>query len=124
VQAARIAGLASPTRGPVTGYPRVELVSLLAADLPRARTFVARQLGSLASPAEPAERLRDTVLAFLVAGGSATRAAKELYVHQNTVAYRVKRAEELLSRRVTERPIELICALTLAVILGPAVLSD
>jgi len=60
----------------------------------------------------------------LAAGGSATRVAKELYVHQNTVAYRVKRAEELLGRRVSERPIELICALTLAAALGPAVLSD
>ena len=95
-----------------------------ATDLPRARAFVCRQLGPLASPDEPAERLRETVLAFLAAGGSATRVAKELYDHQNTVAYRVKRAEELLGRRVTESPIELTCALTLAAGLGSAVLSD
>ena len=49
--------------------------------------------------------------------------ARELYVHQNTVAYRVKKAEELLGRRVTEQPIELICALTLVAALGPAVLG-
>jgi DNA-binding PucR family transcriptional regulator len=84
LQAARIAGLAPATAGPVTDYPRVELLSLLATDLPRARAFVARQLGPLASPDEPAERLRETVLAFLAAGGSATRVANELYVHQNT----------------------------------------
>jgi len=48
--------------------------------------------------------------------------AKELYVHQNTVAYRVKKAEEMLGRRVTEQPAELTCALTLAATLGPAVL--
>jgi DNA-binding PucR family transcriptional regulator len=64
------------------------------------------------------------VLAFLVAAGSSTRVAKQLYVHQNTVSYRVKRAEELLGRRVTEDPIELICALELAQVLGPAVLSE
>jgi hypothetical protein len=64
------------------------------------------------------------VLAFLAAGGSATRVAKELHVHQNTVTYRVKRAEELLGRRVTENPIELTCALTLVGALGPGVLSD
>jgi hypothetical protein len=75
LQAAHIARLAPATAGPVTGYPRVELVSLLATDLPRARAFVARQLGPLASPDEPAERLRETVLAFLAAGGSATRVA-------------------------------------------------
>jgi PucR C-terminal helix-turn-helix domain/GGDEF-like domain len=124
VQAARIASLAPGTAAPVTGYPRVELVSLLAADLPRARAFVLRQLGPLASSDEPAERLRETVLAYLAASGSATRVAKQLYVHQNTVTYRVKRAEELLGRRVSESPIELTCALTLAAALGATVLSD
>ena len=70
------------------------------------------------------ERLRETVLAFLGHGGSGTRAAKDLHVHQNTVTYRVKRAEELLGRRVSDDPIELTCALTLAAVLGPAVLAD
>jgi DNA-binding PucR family transcriptional regulator len=97
-------------------------VSLLAADVPRARAFVASQLGALASPAEPAQRVRDTILAYLAAGGSATRVAKGLHVQHNTVAHRVKRAEEILGRKVTERPIELICALTLAACLGQAVL--
>jgi DNA-binding PucR family transcriptional regulator len=121
LDAARVGALGS---GPaVTSYPRVELVSLLASDLPRARRFVAGRLGPLASAAEPASRLRETVLAFLVAGGSATRVAKELYVHQNTVAYRVQRAEELLARRVTDDPVELLCALTLAAALGRAVLT-
>jgi hypothetical protein len=36
----------------------------------------------------------------------------------------VKRAEELLGRRVTDEPIELTCALTLAAILGSAVLAS
>jgi hypothetical protein len=121
LQAARIASLAGGTA--VTSYAKIELVSLLAGDLPRARAFVAGQLGALASTAEPAQRLRETVLAFLASGGSATRVAKELYVHQNTVAYRVKRAEEMLGRKVTEDPIELTCALKLAAVLGPAVLA-
>src|SRR5207244_9631259 len=111
LQAARIASLARGAGSGVTGYARVELVSLLASDLPRARAFVLGKLGPLASTAEPAARLRDTVLAFLAAGGSATRVAKELYVHPNTVAYRVKRAEEMLGHRVNENPIELTCAL-------------
>jgi DNA-binding PucR family transcriptional regulator len=63
------------------------------------------------------------VLAFLAANGSSTKVAKELYVHHNTVTYRVKRAEELLGRRVTDEPIELTCALTLAAVLGSAVLA-
>ena len=123
MQAARVAALAGDSATAVTSYQRVELVSLLAGDLPRARRFVAAQLGPLASTSEPAERLRETVLAF-VAGGSGTRAAKGLYVHQNTVTYRVKRAEELMGRRVNHNPVELVCALTLAAALGAAVLSD
>jgi DNA-binding PucR family transcriptional regulator len=119
LQAARIGSLVG---GAMTSYAKVELVSLLASDLPRARAFVAVQLGPLASTDEPAERLRETVLAFLASGGSATKVGKELYVHQNTVAYRVKRAEEILGRKVTESSIELTCALTLAAVLGPAVL--
>jgi hypothetical protein len=119
LQAARIGSLTRGATSAVTSYERVELVSLLAG----ARAFVAGQLGALASKTEPTERLRATVLAFLVCGGSATRVAKELYVHQNTVGYRVKRAEELLGRKVTERPIELTCALKLAAVLGPAVLA-
>ena len=124
VQAAREAALAGDSATTVTSYRRVELVSLLASDLPRARRFVAAQLGPLASRSAPVERLRETVLAFLGHGGSGTRAAKDLHVHQNTVTYRVKRAEELMGRRVSDDPVELTCALTLAAAFGPAVLVD
>ncbi len=123
VQAARVATLAAGA-GIVTSYGRVELVSLLASDLTRARTFVASRLGPLAAPGEPTARLRETVLAFLTAAGSSTRVAKELFVHQNTVTYRIKKAEELLGRRVTDDPVELSCALALAAALGAAVLPE
>ena len=56
-------------------------------------------------------------------GGSSSGVAKDLYIHQNTVAYRIKRAEELLGRPVSEDQVELSCALTLAVGLGSAVLA-
>lgn len=122
VQAARVTALAGASGQQVVGYAQVELVSLLASDLPRAREFVVTRLGPLAATGEPAQRLRETLRAYLAAGGRSMRAAKELYVHQNTVTYRVKRAEELLDRRVNEDPIELMCALMLADTLGPAVL--
>ena len=124
LQAARVASLMDARAPGVTSYARVELVSLLADDLPRARAFVASELGPLAAHDEPVARLRDTALAFMRAGGRPTRVAKELYVHHNTVAYRVKRVEELLGRRLSERPVELLCALTLAGTLGSAVLAD
>jgi DNA-binding PucR family transcriptional regulator len=123
-QAARIGALVGDSKPSVTSYARVELVSLLASDLPRARVFVAGQLGKLASTGGTADRLRETVLAFLVSGGSPTRVAEELFVHKNTVTERIKRAEEMLGRKVSESPVELEAALTLAAGLGPAVLED
>jgi DNA-binding PucR family transcriptional regulator len=123
-EAARIGALIGDSKSSVTSYARVELISLLASDLPRARAFVASQLGPLAIMGGTAERLRETVLAFLVSGGSPTRVAEELFVHKNTVAERIKRAEEMLGRGVNESPVELEAALMLAAGLGPAVLGD
>jgi hypothetical protein len=124
IQAARVCALLGATRPSVTSYARVELVSLLASDLPRARSFVASQLGPLGATGGTAERLRETVLAFLVSGGSPTRVAEELFVHKNTVADRIRRAEEMLGRGVNESPVELEAALTLALSLGHAILED
>ncbi len=123
-QAARIGALIGDSESSVVSYARVELISLLGSDLSRARAFVASQLGSLAITGGTAERLRETVLAFLVSGGSPTRVAEELFVHKNTVTERIKRAEEMLGRGVNESPVELEAALTLAAGLGPAVLGD
>jgi hypothetical protein len=122
--AARISALVGDESSSVTSYARVELVSLLASDLPRARDFVADQLGPLASPGGTAERLRETVLAFLASGGSPTRVAEKLFVHKNTVTERIKRAEDMLGRGVNESPVELEAALTLTAGLGHAVLGD
>jgi DNA-binding PucR family transcriptional regulator len=123
VQAARVRGLGRGRTPPVTSYAKVELVSLLACDLPRARTFVADRLGALVEADEAAERLRETVLAFLVSGGSARRVGEQLFVHPNTVAHRITKAEEKLGHGVRQSPVELECALMLAATLGPAVLN-
>ena len=56
--------------------------------------------------------------------GSPTRLAENLFVHKNTVAERIKRAEEMLGRGVNESPLELEAALTLAAGLGHAVLGN
>ncbi|MGE4425440.1 MAG: PucR family transcriptional regulator [Solirubrobacteraceae bacterium] len=123
-QAARIAKLAGSAAPPVTAYRRVELVSLLAADVPRARAFAADRLGALATANVATRRLRETVLLLLTMGGSAGRTAERLFVHPNTVAYRVKRAEQLLGRSITDEPTELACALILVEVLGDALFAD
>jgi PucR-like helix-turn-helix protein/diguanylate cyclase with GGDEF domain len=105
-----------------TSYRSIELVSLLASDIGRARRFVLSELGPLADQADGAARLRSTLLGFLANGCSHVRAAPELHMHQNTVYNHVRRAEELLGGSVTERRVELQAALILAETLGPEVL--
>lgn len=118
-QAARVAMIAGDRLAAVTGYAEIELVSLLLEDVDRAREFMTARLGPLAAGDEQAERLRQTATAYLRHNRSASHAAKELFVHQNTVTYRIRQVEELLGRPVTEGQTELLCALKLAELLGP-----
>lgn len=104
-------------------YRAIEVVSLLASDLPRARRFVEGALGALAEQSDAAAGLRHTLLAFLSHGCSHVQAAQELQMHQNTVFNRVRRAEELLGGSVTDRRVELHTALMLTETLGAQVLS-
>jgi hypothetical protein len=106
-----------------SSYRSVELVSLLANDLPRARRFVDSTLGTLAERSDAAAGLRHTLLAFLGHGCSHVQAAHELQMHQNTVYNRVRRAEELLGRSVTDDRVQLHTALMLTETLGGEVLS-
>jgi DNA-binding PucR family transcriptional regulator len=121
--AARIAVLAGEKAPPVTLYDDVEVVSLLSQDLERARELVRHELGDLAKAEQPAARLRETMLVLLEEGMSNSRAAKRLYVHNNTVVYRAARAQELLGHRLADRRIRVTAALMLAQTLGEAVLD-
>jgi DNA-binding PucR family transcriptional regulator len=120
--AARFWDIGAVPLGGTTSYRAVEVVSLLATDLPRARRFVINELGPLAEQSDANARMRSTLLGFLAHGGSHVRAAQALHMHQNTVYNRVRRAEELLGGPVTERRVELQTALMLAETLGDEVL--
>ncbi|GAB3837099.1 PucR family transcriptional regulator [Dactylosporangium cerinum] len=123
LEAARAAALTRASRHPAgfTRYHDVELAVLLAQDIDRAQTFVARELGDAAARTQTAGELRDTVAAYLAHDRSLMRAATELHVARNTVAYRVKKFEELTGRSVAERRLELEAALRLANVLGDRV---
>jgi DNA-binding PucR family transcriptional regulator len=82
----------------VVRYDEVEAVSLLSVDLERLERFVERTLGALAAPDEATARLRETLLAWLVEGGNARRAAERVHAHKNTVLYRLGRAQQILGR--------------------------
>ena len=55
---------------------------------------------------------------YLDENGSRARTAKRLNVHENTVSYRLRQAEEILGRSVDKRTLELRVALTLADLVG------
>jgi DNA-binding PucR family transcriptional regulator len=73
----------------VAAYDEVRLVALTTQDEDRAAEFVARTLGELAI-AGP--ELRETLRVYVREGMSASRAARALFTHRNTVLNRVARA--------------------------------
>ncbi len=89
-----------------------------------AKTFVTRELGPLAQQSRAASDLRQTLAAYLDTERSLIRAAERLHVARNTVAYRVRKAEDLLHRDLHDRTTELQCALRLAAMLPDTLLSS
>lgn len=97
LRAARIAAT-MPMSG-VCDHIDVRTVCLLTEDAERARWYVEETLGELAGAGIWPERLRDTLRCYLASGRSLKTTAERLGVARNTVAYRVKRAEDLLGSR-------------------------
>ena len=112
--ARRVAVLAARPAGTVTRYSRVTLAAIATADLDQARVFVKRELGGLAADDDPTTRLTATLRTYLEEHSSRGRTAKRLGIHENTVSYRIKQAEEILGRSVDQRTLELRVALALA----------
>jgi PucR C-terminal helix-turn-helix domain/GGDEF-like domain len=101
-------------RSPRVAFPDLSLEALMVDDVEAAHRFARRELGALAADDDATMRLASTLAVFLDEGASFVRAARRLGVHTNTVTYRVRRAEELLGHRVSERQLELRVALRLA----------
>ena len=113
-QARRVAELAARPAGTITRYARVALAAIATADLDQARTFVQRELRGLAGHDDLTSRLTATLRTYLDEHSSRSRTAKRLGIHENTVSYRIKQAEEILGRSVDQRTLELRVALALA----------
>jgi DNA-binding PucR family transcriptional regulator len=92
----------------VATFDDVQLVALATADAERASEFVARTLGGLAT-AEP--ELRETVRTYIREQFSASRAARTLFAHRNTILGRLRRAEQLLPAPLDGRGLEVGLAL-------------
>lgn len=114
LESQRIARLAGRPEGSITRYSDISLRALATTNLDQARDFVARELGALAAGDDTTRRLAATVRTYLDEHGSRGRTAKRLSIHENTVSYRLRQAEELLARSVDKRTLELRVALALA----------
>jgi DNA-binding PucR family transcriptional regulator len=114
LNARRVATLSDRATGTVTRYGLVALQALAAADIDQARAFVARELGALDADDDTSRRLAATLRVYLDEHASRSRAAKRLGIHENTISYRVRRAEEILGRSVDEDTLNLRVALAVA----------
>ncbi|HEX6390134.1 MAG TPA: helix-turn-helix domain-containing protein [Solirubrobacteraceae bacterium] len=101
----------------VAGFEDVQLVALATSDAERAAEFVARTLGDLAGA--DAE-LRQTLRVYIREQFSASRAARALFAHRNTVLNRLQRAERMLPAPLDQRGLEVGLALEIRHWLGPS----
>lgn len=103
----------------IVRYDEVELLCLAHAESESFRRMVLRELGPLAGSASGIEHTRQTLLCYLTNGANVEAVASELFVHRNTVRYRLNRAEELLGHRITERIGHVELALRYIDLFGP-----
>ena len=99
-------------------FADIQLAALTTHDLGRAAEFVARTLGSLA---HADAQLRDTLRVYIREQFSASRAARALFAHRNTVLGRLQRAEQLLPAPLEQRGLEVGLALEILHWLGPQI---
>jgi DNA-binding PucR family transcriptional regulator len=99
----------------VARFADIQLVALALQDEQRAREFVARTLGTFA---DAEGELRETLCVYIGAQFSASRAARALYTHRNTVLNRLQRAERLLPFPLAGHGLEVGVALEIAQWLG------
>jgi len=99
----------------VARFADVQLVTLVIGDEQRAREFVTRTLGELAGADS---ELRDTLCVYIREQFSASRTARALYAHRNTVLNRLQRAERLLPLPLAGHGLEVGVALEIAQWLG------
>ena len=105
--------LRSGSASVVTAYDDVELACLISENPEGARHLVERELGKLAEPDPALDVVRETLSHYLRNGSNIVLTATKLYVHRNTVRYRLDQAEELVGHPLTERRTEMDVALRL-----------
>jgi DNA-binding PucR family transcriptional regulator len=101
---ARVACLAAAPDSKVVLRYEDEPVAIMLASAPEAGSAFAQSvLGPvLAQPAADRELLLGTLRSWFAQGASTSAAAEQLFVHRNTVRYRLRRVEELTGRSLAD----------------------
>lgn len=123
---ARVVAVASgPRRRRFTafGHRGVALAALLGSNVDALSAWATEVLGPLACSTVSDQRLRETLQAFLKAGGSNKAAAEELNLHTNSVKYRVQRAIERRGRPIEDDRLDVEVALLLCSLFGDRLLD-
>jgi hypothetical protein len=102
VQAVAAQRIGLQVAAPCHRYDDVELVSLVG-EGELVRELVRRELGPLLTGARTDDGLRTTTLAYLRAGQNVDLTAERLFIHPNTVRYRLARIEDQLGHRIASR---------------------
>ena len=116
----RVISLSARQPPTLTEWTNIALVDALSVDLDAARELVRGELRALDRAGDHVEMLRETAQAFVVSGFSYAAVASRLHIHRNTALQRVKKAEAMRGRPLTERPAELLAALALIDTFGSA----
>jgi DNA-binding PucR family transcriptional regulator len=122
LSAQAVAVAAGSGRARVTPFADVAPIALMCGELDSLRAWVAETLGPLATVSERIDGLRETARIFLNSGGSYTATADQLFLHRNTVQYRIRQAEELRGRPFVEDRLSVELALLASHWLGSSVL--
>ncbi|MCV6966372.1 hypothetical protein BST27_29000 [Mycobacterium intermedium] len=101
-----LARLRSPHR--VAFFAEVQMIALLTENTDGADDFIKATLGDF-EKANPI--LHTTVLTYINAGCNASRAAKLLHAHRNTLLHRLDSAQRLLPRPLNETTVEVAVAI-------------
>jgi hypothetical protein len=118
-QAQRARLLAPAAEPSLTRYSDVAVEALATENAEEARSFIARELGAIDDDSSRSREIRDTLSAYFTAEHNAASAAATLGVHQQTVANRLRAAEERLGHSIGARRLELEVALRLRSALTP-----
>lgn len=97
---------ATPGSTDLVRYAAQPLAVLLASTPEIARWYAARVLGDAGEPNDDHAVLLETVRIWLDEAGSTSAAAERLFLHRNTVRYRLRRLEQVTGRDLTN-PVDL-----------------